>query len=63
MTPPKLDETRTVQLWTPGGMIVTITDLPLEAQRMLDEDLARHYAKATGLVVTVATTIQLTVAP
>lgn len=63
MTPPTLDETRTVQLWTPGGMIVTIHDFPMEAQKMLDEDLARFYAKATGLVVTVVTAIQTTVTP
>jgi hypothetical protein len=65
MSPPTRDQTRTVQLWSPGGFTIEIreADIVDTYSDHDDEALARAYCEMTGLPVTVRTVRQTTVAP
>ncbi len=58
-----VNQTRTLQLWTPGGYILTIReeDFVENYSEYDDEALARAYCEMTGLRVTVQTLHQTTV--
>jgi len=65
MGPPTVNQTRTLQLWTPGSYILTIREEDfVDTYRDYDDEaLARAYCEMTGLRVTVQTLHQTTVSP
>jgi hypothetical protein len=64
-SPPTVDKTRTVQLETPGGLVIDIRegDFIDEYRGHTDEQLARAYCEITGMRTTVKTVHQTTVSP
>lgn len=65
ISPPQLDQTRTLRLWSPGGFIIDIREADiLDAYSDYDDEaLARAYCEMTGMRVTVQVLRQTTVAP
>ena len=65
MSPPTKDQTRTLQLWSPGGFIIQIREADIldTYTDYDDEALARAYCEMTGMRVTVNYLRQTTVSP
>lgn len=65
LSPPTKSFIRTVQLETPGGLIIDIREEDFRdgCRSHDDEDLARAYCEMTGMRTTVKTVYQTTVAP